>query len=129
MREHKITDAEFRVFTQEAQRWIDRFGLKDWEVIFECNDDFPDNRASCCASSLEDRVCRIVLTETWPARPSRMEIAMSAFHEVMELLFMQMRYSITSIPGVDERLVDAEVHRIIRIFENAVWRPQARRQE
>lgn len=118
-----LSQKDFDAFQSEAKKWIKLFGLVDWEIQFDFNDEFPDNRATCCYSDPGTRSAALVLTRSWDCKPDRAEIRMCAFHEVVELLFAQMRAAV-SVRGVDPNLVDQEVHRIIRILENTVWRPQ-----
>jgi hypothetical protein len=117
-----LSDKHLSVFRAEATKWMQAFGLVDWEVVIDLTDDFPENRASCLASSLEDRCAHLLLTREWDYPPADDELRMCAFHEVMELLLMNLR-SAVDVRGVDTRLVDQEMHRLIRIFENAIWRP------
>lgn len=119
--ETKLTQRDFQVFQAEAKRWIKIFGLVDWEITFEFSDTFPDNRATCATSDVGARSAYLILTQTWDYKPKHAELRRCAFHEVCELLFVQLRAAVR-VRGVDEDLVDQEVHRMIRIFENVWWR-------
>lgn len=118
---YRLSKKQFAVFQSEAEYWVAKFGLFDWELTIRMSDEYPDNRASCLCSDLQNRVAHLILTETWEYAPEDREIRLSAFHEVMELLLMNLRLYLTVIPGVDDEFVDGEVHRVIRIFENVVW--------
>lgn len=121
----KLSQKDFRAFQAEAQKWIDRFGLQDWEVFFRMNNDNEDCRATCQTSELADRICAITLTEEWERRPEQAEILRCAFHEVLELLLMPLRLKLRAIAEVPDGMVDGECHRIIKILENAIWVPQS----
>lgn len=119
----KLPDKDFEVFQAEALRWIEAFGLKDWEVGFSFDDQNPDCRATCSCSDLGSRICCLGLTRTWPSRPTTADLQRCAFHEVLELLLMPMRLKLQDILEVSTPLLDKETHRIIRILENVVWAP------
>lgn len=123
----KSSAKDFALFKETAQSWIERFGLKDWEVSFHHNDDIKDTRAACSCSDMKDRICYLYLSKTWQDQPTRDDIVKAAFHEVLELLYMPLRLYLSSLPGVSESFVDAEVHRWIRIFENTFLSPKVRR--
>jgi len=116
----RLTAKDYRVFKAEVAKWLNTFGLKDWEVYCGFNQDYPENRGTCAASSLEDRIAVITLTKLWPGRPTPREVARVAFHEVMELLMMPLRLRLSGIADVSDRMLDEEFHRIIRTLESVL---------
>lgn len=117
----KLSQKDFEVFQAEALKWIEVFGLKDWEILFSFNDENPDCRATCTTTDLIARICSLGLTLTWRHKPTPQELKMCAFHEVLELLLMPLRLRLQDIPEVSTTLLDKEVHRIIRILENSIF--------
>jgi len=85
----KTTESDFEIFCKEAEKWIEIFGLKDWEVKYNhLNGNGQDY--AVCSTSPEDRAAKIELYKVWPepdVKKTENEIKQSAFHEVCHVFF------------------------------------------
>lgn len=118
--------SKIKFFKQEVKRYIDLFGLYDWELYFD-KEKSPDCRASCIVDSNPQgeasRIVTICYDEDWLKEENDLkQISKTAYHEVNELLLSKLReFSTNREIYVSHREVDDEVHRIIRIFENRIF--------
>ena len=84
----KTTKRHFEIFEKECRKWIDRFELNNWEIIFVHSKD-ASNRAWITPSN-EGMNVKICLGSEWynlePDVITNVMIKRSAFHEVCELL-------------------------------------------
>ena len=122
----KLLKKNIKYFKECVDEFIDYLGLHSYQYVIE-----PQNkssaRASCYYHSLyhhpeeSSRIYTICYTTTWLSDPdtTKKDIRASAYHEVMESLFSNLReYSTNTTHIVTEREVDNEVHEIIRLLEN-----------
>jgi len=113
-------------FKNETRRFMDFFGLHNWDITFAIEED-SDNEASCWSSSIEDlnsnRTITIAYEVEWLKQENNLKvISKTAFHEVMEIMLMKLRlFAENKTLLVTEREIDDEVHNIIRIFENRIF--------
>lgn len=125
------TPAHFSIFKEEAQYWIDKFGLKGYKVFFlhrdrdKDEDGNPRGFANYNASVI-GRNAVLCLSKTWNDQGlqdgiTEDQIRGSAFHEVWELLLHRL-FHLASNRAYTEHDFDEEKHNIIRIMENVVWR-------
>ena len=120
----ELTETQFEVFKEEAGKWLEFFGLKDWEIrfSFEHNDDF--DRARCYTNWL-GRICTLELARWQSEERSDEEIRKVAFHEVCELLLAEMEnISMDEEVPYSERkgLLETSRHGVIRRLENSVFK-------
>ena len=124
------TEQKIKFFKTECQRFIDFFGLYEWQVFFKAHDLNEYARAMCSASGYIDnhqgdgQQSTISYDEEWISdkQTEPMEISMCAFHEVLELMLMKLRYfAANNELIIQEREVDEEIHRVIRRLENKVY--------
>lgn len=120
----ELTERDFEIFKDEAQYWIDKFGLLDWRIDFDFAK-LDDDRSAQLDYMWKGKCCCICLNK-WPLkRYSEEEIKQSAFHEVCELLLVELRRTALDeeIP-YEERagLTDAAAHGVIRRLENSVFK-------
>ena len=112
----KTTKKDFKLFVKECQEWITVFGLKGWEFRFyheyTQDEDFARTEFQNTARWVD-----IKLHTDWPVKPNEQEIKKAAFHEVLEILFADLRM-IASSRSFDEQQLDSEVHKIIHTFES-----------
>ncbi|MCP4648796.1 MAG: hypothetical protein GY853_01770 [PVC group bacterium] len=116
-----------KFFESETKRFIEYFGLKNWEIEI-CRTESDDSRASCIAresfdGSLSDRLALIQYDKEWiNSEIPYEEISRSAFHEVMEILLMVLRnYNKYRDKHLSYGTIDSEVHNIIRTLENTIY--------
>lgn len=118
---NKPTAHHFKVFQQEAKKWIAKFGLVGWEIVFARED--IQGRAAC-RLNMQSRCAGLVLANDFKGDLTDEEMRRSAFHEVCEILlartwFICMNSDLT--PRQRESHMEEARHEIIRILENTVW--------
>ena len=123
---YRITDRQFKIYINECKRWVNFFGLLDWECFYECEPDHG-TRASLNADP-EAGICTFCLNSEWDGRPTKYLLQKTAFHEVMELFLMRMRH-LTYLRFSTALEIDIENHRIIRTLENVIFNPQYKGKE
>lgn len=120
----ELKERDFQIFKDEAQYWIDQFGLLDWRIEFEFKKLDNDTYAQC-DSQLLGRWAYLILNKWQTEQISEYQIRQSAFHEVCELLLQELRRTALNetIP-FDERMIltDAAAHSVIRRMENSVFK-------
>jgi len=119
----KITLKQFELFKNDALKWLEYFGMKDWSFYFEQRK-LDGNRAECsfdCVSC----VATISLGTSWDEQSKEFVtddiIKRTAFHEVCELLLSRLNIMVSQRYNLNEGAVEEERHRIIRILENVLW--------
>lgn len=116
----RTTKADFALFCKECQRWIDKFGLKQWDVIF---DHEPDNEDFCgsCVADHNAHFAYITLgylSDDDP-RPKTELIKTTALHEVLELLIQEYRRLMLDreyTSGEEERLRHCLIQTLINVI-------------
>lgn len=119
----ELSDAQFLVFKNEAQKWVNLFGLKDWEIFFRFEETEAFNRAEC-RINWSGKICNLILGRWQTDERSDGEVRKLAFHEVCELLLAEMeRISLDEeIPYAERKgLAEAARHGVIRRLENSVF--------
>jgi len=118
----KTTKKHFEIFKKECRYWIQRFGLMDWEVVYEhkfIKDD--DNVYADCSGDLEARLVVIRLNTEWGERKTTAEnVKFSARHEALELLTMRF-YCLARSRFIKQNDLGEVNHEIIRRLENAFF--------
>ena len=114
----KTTKKDFEFFKQEAQQWIERFGVKSYDITFTHEDD-GDHLASCGADS-GSRIAIINLsaTDLGELDVTNASIQRAAFHEVLELLMWEITTLLRNF--FSEDIVIKKTHEVIRAIENGV---------
>ena len=121
MASNKTTTKHFACFKKECERWIERYGLKDWHIYFEHFEIIA--RPGACATTeadLENRVARITLNTVWEeVVPTRALLQNAAYHEVCRVLLHRlMELALSRETSKDS--IEYEVNAIIRRLENAI---------
>jgi len=120
----KITLKQFELFKKEAQRWLDYFGMKEWQVYFE-QKELKGSRAQC-AFDCVGRIATLSLGTSWSEINKIFvtdeNIKRTAFHEVCELVLAPLSSMVFQRFNLAEENVEEEIHRIIRTFENSLWK-------
>ncbi len=107
------------LFIRSVLKYMEIFGMKDWEVFCEYSDD-KESRATCSGRST-NRVANFILSSDWIKKesPIEMDIDKVAFHEVCELFLWGMRLLAEGLYNTE--VVDKEIHVIIRTLENIMF--------
>ena len=122
----KITQKQFKLFKAEALKWINRFGLKDWQVHF-LFEKLRGNRAEIryeCGSGIAVFVLNTEWEEMDDSWVTDAVIRKAGFHEVCELLLGRLVDMADRRHDTTEAGVEEEKHRIIRMLENTVWKEE-----
>ncbi len=119
---YKTGKRHFKVFCDEARKFIDIFGLAGWEVYFE-HKKYLSTELAVCITDQQGRTCTISLSPEWvELKPTDLEIRKAAFHEVCELLLSRLN-TFAKDRFVRESQIDEESHSIIRTLERVLWEP------
>lgn len=119
----KITKKQFDLFKKECVKWIDIFGLKNWELRFFLDEKEKESYA-WVAYNHDNRVADIHLTRDWDRLnmlPSSEQIKITAFHEIAEVFIYPLRYIAESRYVRDSDSIDCIVHDIIRTLETVIF--------
>ena len=116
---YKLTNKHFQIFKKECRKWIDLFGLKGYDYTIKWGD-LSDCYADCSYNVVQ-RWAVIRLMKTWGRKITSIELKQSAFHEVCHILFGIINVLAKS-RFIGEEEVDEEIHNLIRIFENTIFK-------
>lgn len=121
----KTTKKHFEIFQKEAEYWIQKFGLLDWQIYFLWEVEDENNKAEC-ESNPSAMNATLFLTKEWPAVETlnEAEIRRNAFHEVCHVLLAPMN----NLRGFEDSSVARNyrvgaVHGVIQRLLNTVWKP------
>lgn len=121
---YNLTQEDFQTFKAECQKWLDFFGITEWEISYSF--EYLENRAESRVH-WTGRQCTFCLTTHSP-KWDEFDVRKSAFHEVCELLLVVMEHTALDeeIPYSERKgLVESERHAVIRRLENSVFRKGA----
>jgi hypothetical protein len=116
------TPEHFAVFKEEFLRWVDIFGLKGWEIIFEHKDP-PEASRAYIGYTVTGRCATVFLSPEWEnfsEPPTNQMVKKSAFHEACELLLARL-YMLSMERYVQKDEIKEEIHAIIRTLENVLF--------
>jgi hypothetical protein len=117
---NNTTKEDFEKFKKFTMYWVDFFGLRNWEVEFDHKED--DTSMAYTTFNVLNRNVMIVLAMDWGERKvTDEELDKTAFHEVCEVLLLKIRYIADARYIMDED-IGSEIHDVIRVLENVVWR-------
>ena len=120
-----------KVFKHEFNRLVQYFGLYDWEIFFKEDKESKRYKAYCTWEKIKSneesngQQAIIFYAKKWieDKEVSDKEIKQTTFHEFMELLLGRLRdFSVNTSIVISEREIDTEIHRIIGIFENTIYK-------
>ena len=109
----------FDIFKKECLKWVEFFGLKHTHITIG----YTTNTELYFAASWPDheaKVCEIKINLSSLDDTNIHFIKRAAFHEVCECLFSGVYFCAES-RDYSEKLMNAEVHAIIRTLENTVF--------
>lgn len=117
----KTSMKDFEFFKEQCELWIDFWGLREWRVTY-VHDDDPDaeteNASGWCMADMANMTAQIALRKTWPYKPDKSEIKLTAFHEVLELLIWPL-FDVAVSRDFNMEKCNSARHNIIRRLENA----------
>ena len=120
----KITPEHFEIFKKECQKWIEIFGLKNWQINY-VHKKLEKARARTSFNCVGG-IATIFLNTNWDEDATYYfdvnDIRKSAFHEVCELLLGRLNNMVEQRYALHGEDAEEEVHRIIRILENVLWK-------
>lgn len=113
----KTTEKHFELFKHEAKKWVNAFGLREYELHFK-HEEIDESLAQCGVNE-QARLSMIYLNKDWSGEVplNNTEVKKAACHEVLELLLCRLR-AYADIKNGTPELVDGEVHRIIQVLLN-----------
>lgn len=120
----KTTKAHFKVFKEECQKWIVKWGLIGWCIDFyheDWSESYSKGKA-WCKWQLKGRVASLCLNPDWGNGTFSVKLLRQvAFHEVGHLLLARL-HTIAGDRYIDEVEIDEEAHSLIRKLENVVFK-------
>jgi hypothetical protein len=120
------TKKHFELFVKECKYWIDKFGIKGWDIEFTHKSLCDENKAGI-SWKIMSRIASINLEPKWGEKQELYKtitdkvIRKTAFHEVCELLLGRLAMMADCKISNYRDAVEEETHNIIRIFENTVF--------
>jgi hypothetical protein len=121
-------EQKIKYFISECKRFVDFFGLHDWQIYYEPHDEDEGARAMCTTDAMTNLGGGMIARLSWSVEwikdkgTDKRELSVCAFHEVLELMLSLIRdYATNKNINVSQREVDNEIHRLIRRFENKVF--------
>ena len=112
---YKTTKKDFAEFKKEAEKWLDYFGLTEWELYWE-HSDIGDATARCQFNDTQKTLLFILNTKT----NSKLNFRLSAFHEVCEALLAPMTDLVLNTYNSD--ITTRYSHEIIHRLENTIFK-------
>lgn len=114
----KLNDNKIKEFINSTNKYLDFFGIKNWEITFDhkCND------TSSCAElhwNLEAKQAIFQIAKEM-SKYDYHNIDKTAFHEVLELLLADLA-SLVWNRIVTEEMVSEAKHEIIHTLENTLY--------
>ena len=126
MENNKLTTEEdFQFFKSEALRFMELFGIKDWEVFFTHENEYPDDRAWVLFKA-NAHIARISLNKDWSRQDLIDQIkpellSRAAFHEVCHLFFSRIE-TLAESRYLQAEDIYSEIHRLIVSLEEILWK-------
>lgn len=119
----ETTQEHFNIFKEESKKWIDWFELNDWRVVFK-HEKLDGSLAECWYKSV-GRVASLILNTEWADQEPVCEetVRKTAFHEVVELWLADMSNIAASRAFSEDDLMKT-THRLVRLLENKLWKPE-----
>ena len=118
----RTTKADFDLFKKECEKWIEFFGLKEWDILIEHIDSEESWWARCGAGYIT-KSGEIHLNKNWDEqRPlDKYHIKKNAFHEVCHLLFWDLR-QLAHSRFLEEDEIENKEHEMISKLINSVFK-------
>lgn len=125
MNNNKTTGKDFDLFVKEGMHWLEKLGLKDWEVLFihYANEELGDSAKTRANVEIDlvNHIATVGLCTDWSGclKVNHFEVCKAAFHECCELLM-------ADIGGCLDKFYSNEVvnnmrHKVIITLENTMF--------
>lgn len=115
----KTTAKDFAFFKSEVTKWVEKLGLKNWEII--CTHEKDEGNRASARYNISARIAFINIGTLYPKiLYNKKELQKSAFHEVCELLLADL-VTIAEQREYDDASLMCEKHRIIHTLENIIF--------
>lgn len=124
--EVKVTKEIFAAFKKECLKWIDIFGIKNWDIKIIKENFEEDERAIVAALKydVQNHIAVIMLNTTINVASQDVdvyeEVRKAAFHECCELILAPLR-ELANDRFITPNSVDSAVHSVICRFENCIF--------
>jgi len=123
---NQTTDEHFKLFQQEAKKWLERFGMAGWSVHFDHGNFVGDDALAEVSYRMIGRVATISLAKVWKGcEITDHQLRKTAFHEVCELLLARFNVLAKDRYLADPQQIDEEIHNIVRTLESAVFEKES----
>ena len=124
----EVTDAEFERFSDACRYWIEYYGLIDWNVsIFKrsLTDDEPEVSQTMANVSANDDSREVIISftdEYWSYALTPKGIEETAYHEVCEILMMELWFAAISRFDTSYDDMVAASHGVIHRLTNTTFK-------
>jgi hypothetical protein len=118
----KTNEKQFKIYKKEVKKWIKIFGLYGWTIKYIHDQPILGDGLAGVLPDLDARTVVFILNEDWVIPPKKKDIKLVAFHEVMELLLFRLNTLAKARYMQSEYDIDEEIHNIIKIFENRIFK-------
>ena len=116
----KVTKKDFTLFKKECQKWINYFGLKNWEIRYIHEGNSHEDGLAGTTIDLDNKLAVIELCQEMNDYDYKNHSFNAlAFHEVCEVLIGRLRYLAQSRYASKEEIIEAN-HEIVRTLENTI---------
>ncbi len=113
------TKKDFEIFKEECEKWLDYFGLKDWNCYYYHEKLDKDDAQTI--GSINDKQAVIKLNTEWSEKDDGYELKKTAFHEVIEVLLIKLRCMAEGTYPANEYTIDEECHSIIYRLTHTIF--------
>jgi len=119
----KTTKKHFELFKKECKKWIEFFGLKEWNVSYDWCTPVEDCVLAWSNHHFSAKSSYLILSKEWrnTVPVTNEQVKKSAFHEVCEMMLFPLRY-MSECRFLSDTEIDPEIHRLIRTFENVIFK-------
>ena len=109
----------FKYFKECVNRWVDHFGLYNWDVNIHKDEDEYDGNLAYTMFNVDNKRADIYLVMDW-VEMDRYGLNKTAFHEVIEVMLADVRHIAGKrYTGPEE--IDSAIHSIIRILTAKIF--------
>lgn len=117
----KTTAKHFEFFQEECLKWVEVFGLRNWEIAFK-HEKYDDSNYATTQYNWVSGWANIYLEVDWGKdHPvTKAELKRTALHEVLEIVLAPL-YALTQEEGIFPRRAEGAAHDIIRRMENVFF--------
>jgi len=111
----------FKHFKTCIKRWVNFFGLHNWDVNVHRDKDGYDGNLAETLCNVENKRADIYLIMDWNGTEmTKYSLNETAFHEVLEVMLAEIRY-IAGRRDIRFGEIDSAIHSIIRILTAKIF--------